>query len=153
MSADMKPGYSGVGVWVRIAEHFGPRLNEWTGSLNMFFLGVVYLVQTDIFETRTYTYFKAVFGTQILIGSVLTVFGILGLIGLTVNGMRREITPWMRTARAQVGFFVFAGMSACFALSGVFSTWFAWYTVAAVAELINMFRTGKDAGEYHAGKH
>lgn len=139
--------YSGPGVWVRIASHFGPRLSEWEGSFHMLLLGVVFLVQPDLFTIPEFMYFRAVFGTQILPGAALTVFGFLGLIGLTVNGLRREITPWIRFARAMVGFMLFTGMTTCFALSGVFSTWFAWYTVAAVVELVNMFRTSKDAGE------
>jgi hypothetical protein len=139
--------YHGPGVWVTVASHFGPRLSEWAGSASMLLLGVVYLFIFGLFDDPEYIYFKAVFGTQTLPGVVLFLFGFLGLIGLTVNGMRKEVTPWIRYSRAMVGFLLFTGMSTCFALSGVFSVWLAWYPVAAAVELVNMFRTSKDAGE------
>lgn len=143
--------FTGPAVWVRVAGHFGPRLSEWAGSFQMLILGVVFVSVPDLFDGRTFVYFKAVFGTQIFPGVVLFLFGFLGLVGLTVNGMRREVTPWIRYSRACVGFLLFTGMTTCFMLSGIVSVWLAWYPVAAVVELVNMFRTSKDAGENSHG--
>lgn len=142
-------GYIGTGVWVKVAGHFGPRLAEWAGSFYMLILGLVYLSIPTLFDQPLYVYFKAVFGTQILPGVALFLFGVLGLIGLAVNGMRKEVTPWIRYSRAMVGMLLFTGMSTCFFLSGIFSEWVVWYPVAAVVELVNMFRTSRDAGESH----
>ena len=140
-------GYAGPSLWTVIGSHFGPRLSEWGCSLNMIILGVVFIARDDIFNTRTFTYFKAVFGSQIVPGSVLFLFGFLGLMGLTINGMRREVTPWIRYSRACIGFLLFTGMSTCFALSGIYTVWLAFFPVAALIELVNMFTTSKDAGE------
>lgn len=142
--------YIGPSVWVKaIAGHFGPRLSEWAASVNMLLLGVVYLGPSSVIDSAPYVYFKALFGSQVLPGAVLFTFGFLGLLGLTINGMRKEVTPWLRIVRAGVGFFLFLGLTTCFAMSGVFSTWLAWYPVAVVVEMFNMFRTGRDAGENH----
>ena len=140
-------GYAGPGLWVVIASHFGPRLPEWTGSLSMFLLGVVCLANPDLFTlSETYTYFRAVFGSQVLLGVILFVFGFIGLLALTVNGLRKEVTPLLRTIRAIAGFLVFTGMSTCFALTGILGFWIAFFPVVAFAELINMFSTSREAG-------
>ena len=145
-------GYTGPSVWTIVGNHFGPRLAEWSGSATMVIMGVILLGRDDVFDQSTMIYFKAVFGTQVLLGVLLFLFGFLGLLGLTVNGMRKEVTPWVRYSRAMVGFLVFTGMSTCFALSGIFTLWAAWYPVAAACELVNMFRTSKDAGESYVAK-
>jgi hypothetical protein len=139
-------GYAGPSIWTSVGNHFGPRLAEWFLSVSMFIQGVVMLANPTIFNQSQLVYFRAVFGTQTLLGVILLTCGVLGLIGLMVNGYRKEVTPWVRTARACVGFMIFTGMSTCFAMSGQYTLWLAWFPVAAVAELVNMFATSKDAG-------
>lgn len=138
-------GYRGPGAWVTISTHVGPRLSEWSGSFHMMLWGYV-LLSFTVFDSKAFMYFKAIFGSQELLGAVLFAFGFFGIIGLVVNGFRKEVTPWVRFARAFVGFWAFLGMSTCFALSGVMSTWLAIYPVLAAAELVNMARTSYDAG-------
>ena len=140
--------YAGVAIWERVAAHFGPRLSEWSNSCHMLLWGYVLLIpNSHVFSNPSFKYFAEIFGNQVFLGVVLFTFGFFGLIGLTVNGMRKEVTPWMRFARAAVGFWCFLGMSTCFALSGNISTWIAIYPVLTVVELVNMFRTSADAGE------
>lgn len=45
--------------------------------------------------------------------------GLLRLVGLVINGGRKNVTPWIR---ACVGFLIFGGINYCFASSGVIST-------------------------------
>lgn len=144
-------GYSGPGIWLSVSNHVGPRLSEWSGSFHMLLWGLI-LLNFPVFSRESFFYFKAIFQSQELLGAILTAFGVLGIIGLVINGMRREVTPWIRLARAFVGFWAFLGMTTCFALSGEISTWAAVYPVLAVAELVNMGRTGYDAGNSNAAK-
>lgn len=141
-------GYHGPGAWVTISTHVGPRLSEWSGSFHMLLWGYV-LLNFTVFDGKAFIYFEAIFQSQELLGAVLFAFGLFGLVGLVVNGFRHEVTPWVRFARAFVGFWAFLGMTTCFALSGVMSTWLAIYPVLAAAELVNMARTSYDAGKPH----
>ena len=148
--------YVQPGIMTFIGSHFGPRLSEWVGSANMLLLGVVYLTVEGVFDRETYLYINAIFGLvsaplnlhpQLFVGAGLFTAGLFGFIGLTINGMRKEITPWIRVSRAIVGFWIFTGIATCFALTGVLGPWVAWYPVAAVVELVNMFRSSTDAGD------
>lgn len=153
---DYRPFYVQPGFMTVVGAHFGPRLTEWSGSVSMLILGMVYLTVPDVFNRETYLYINAIFGiisnpigvsAQLFVGVLLFASGLFGLIGLTVNGMRKEVTPWIRVSRAIVGFWVFTGISTCFALTGVYGPWLAWYPVFAVVELVNMFRSSTDAGD------
>jgi hypothetical protein len=156
VTVDHKPYYVQPGFMTRIGAHFGPRLSEWSGSANMLILGAIYLTVDGVFDQATYVYINTVFGLlslplnlapQLFVGAVLFVAGLFGFIGLTINGMRKEVTPWIRVSRAIVGFWIFTGISTCFVLSGVLGPWLAWYPVAAAVELVNMFRSSNDAGD------
>lgn len=144
------PGHAGPGLWVRIQEHFGPRLSEWSMSLHTLLWGMVLLLPgVNIFGDATFRIFRAIFGSPGLLGAVLILLGSARLIGLTINGMRRQVTPWVRLVSAMGGFWVWGGLSTCFALSGVVDMWLAIYPVFIVVEVINMRRASIDAGNNH----
>lgn len=147
--ANDKRSYHGPAIWAGVVStHVAPRLSEWSGSFHMLLWGYV-LLAFPIFDGKSFLYFRAIFQSQELLGSVLFAAGFFGVVGLVINGLRHEVTPWIRFARAFVGFWAFLGMSTCFALSGTITTWLAIYPVLAAAELVNMMRTSFDAGKYH----
>lgn len=77
--------------------------------------------------------------------------GILRLVGLIVNGARKEVTPQIRQISAGVGCVIWVGISYGFASSDVVSTWLAIYPLFALGELVNIHRAAHDEGEIRNG--
>jgi hypothetical protein len=70
---------------------------------------------------RAFTFFRMFFEKDML-GWLRVVVGLLQIIGLFINGARKNVTPWIRVFSTSVGFMVFGGINCCFASSGVVST-------------------------------
>lgn len=141
------PTFVGTGAWGRVAERFGPRMSEWICATIMFLWGGVLLLPAATFDIDTFQYFAAIFGSENRLGTLMLLIGFMRLSGLIVNGARQQVTPAIRTISALVAFWVWLGITTCFALSGVVSTWLAIYPVLAITEIANMYRASVDAGK------
>lgn len=138
-------------LWVRVQHRFGPRQMEWFMALIMFGWGAVLLLPIESMESNAWIFFKAVF-PEFFWGSLFFLIGLFRLVGLVINGSRREITPWIRVVSAGVGFIVWVGVLTGFAFSGVaISIWTINYSVFSIAEIVNIIRAGRDVGEIDGG--
>lgn len=136
-------------LWVRIKHRFGPRLMEWFIAWMTACWGGVLLLPADTFAGPAYAIFLAV-APEWWWGAAMLLLGAARIGALIVNGSRKDITPWIRVVSAGCGFMVWVGITTSFALTGVISTWIAIYPSLAVAEIINVVRAARDAGESNA---
>lgn len=145
-------GHHGPGVWIRIRHRFHTRMTEWQLAVVTFLWGGVLLHPANTFEQPAFAGFRELFKDEVLLGLVMVFLGLLRLGGLIVNGARQNVTPHIRVASAGIGCMIFLGVTWCYALSGIWSTWLAIYPVFAVIELTNVFRAAHDVGESRNGK-
>ncbi len=139
--------YIGPGLWVeQITHRFGPRMPEWFLAGITGLLGIVLLLPEDTFDQPAWAGFRALFGSENLLGWIMLFLGLLRIAGLIINGARKHVTPRIRQVSAGGGFLLFVGWSCAFAASGVISTWLAIYPTFAVMELVNIYRASKDVG-------
>lgn len=141
--------YTGPGIWIRIQHRFGPRMTEWIWATIMTAWGGSLLLPDPVFDQPSFAFFRAFFDEDTF-GWLMVCVGLLRLVGLIINGARKNVTPWIRVFSACVGFMVFGGINYCFAYSGVISTWIAIYPMLALVELLNAYRAAHDAGENYA---
>ena len=146
----MGPDFAGPGLWIRIQHRFGPRMTEWMLATITAVWGVVLLLPGHTFDQPAWTGFKAIFQDEVMLGQLMVLLGVVRIIGLIINGARKTVTPWIRSVSASFGFLLFVGITYCYMLSGVVSTWLAIYPVFALVELVNIYRAAHDAGESHA---
>ena len=140
-----------MGIYVRIKTRFGMRLSEWMIAIQTLFYGLVLLLPYDTFgSSPVYSYARHIVSENVL-GGIMLFFGVLRLVGLFVNGVRQDVTPWIRVVSAGVGFVVYTFLAWSFMLSGIPSGWLAFCVPIAVVEVVNVYRAAHDAGEYHAG--
>lgn len=149
MTAD---SYAGPGIWIRVKHRFGPRMMEWFMALHTIGWGYVLLLPEELFIQPAWAGFRGLFINELAMGWMMTGLGVLRLLGLIVNGARRDVTPLIRQVSAGVGCLIWAGISYCCASSGVVSTWLAIYPLFAVGELVNIHRAAHDQGETRNGK-
>lgn len=150
-SSITNPGYKGAAMWVRIRHRFGPRIPEWFLSGHMILFGYVLLLPYQTFNQPAFSAFAALAPSETLLGWVISATGCLRIVGLTVNGARKDVTPQIRQFSAVVGCMMWAGISYAFASSGVMSTWFSIYPLFALEELVNIHRAAHDQGEARNG--
>lgn len=141
--------YTGPGIWIRVKHRFGPRMTEWIWAVIMTAWGFSLLLPERLFDQPAFAFFRMFFEEDTL-GWLMVIVGLLRIIGLVINGARKNVTPWIRVFSAGVGFLVFGGINYCFASSGVISTWIAIYPMLAAVELLNAYRAAHDAGENYA---
>lgn len=135
------------GLWIRIQHRFGPRMTEWMLAGITALWGVVLLLPGDTFDQPTWAGFRAIFISEYWLGSIMVFLGLLRIGGLIVNGARKTVTPWIRSVSASFGCTLFVGITYCYMLSGIVSTWLAIYPVFALVEMLNIYRAAHDAGE------
>lgn len=140
----------GPGLWIRIQHRFGPRMNEWVIGWIIAIWGVVLLLPAETFEGPNFAFFKIVM-SEFNWGIFMLVMGVGRIVGLIINGARKNVTPWIRVTSAFFGFILWVGICTAFGLSGVVSTWIAIYPTFAVIELVNIYRAAHDAGGNYAG--
>lgn len=138
------------GLWIRIQHRFGPRMTEWILSAIIALWGAVLLMPGDTFDQPAWAGFRSIFVSEFGLATVMLCLGLVRIGGLIVNGARRHVTPWIRVVSALGGLLLFVGITYCYALSGVVSTWAAIYPVFALVEILNIYRAAHDAGESHA---
>lgn len=144
-------GYRGEAMWVRIRHRFGPRMMEWFLAGHMILFGYVLLLPSQTFNQPAFSAFVALVPSETFLGWVMSLIGCLRIIGLVINGARKNVTPQIRQFSATVGCLLWAGISYGFASSGVISTWLAIYPLFAVSELVNINRAAHDQGEARHG--
>ncbi|MEE9986261.1 hypothetical protein [Agrobacterium pusense] len=93
--------------------------------------------------------FNEIVPSENFLGWIMFTMGCLRIIGLVINGARKNVTPQIRQISAAAGCLVWSGIAYAFASSGVISTWIAIYPLFAIGELINIHRAAHDQG----GKH
>ncbi|MDW5315028.1 hypothetical protein [Rhizobium sp. PL01] len=144
--------YAGPGIWIRVKHRFGPRMMEWFMALHTIGWGYVLLLPEELFIQPAWAGFRGLFINEIAMGWIMTGLGVLRLLGLIINGARKDVTPLIRQVSAGVGCLIWAGITYCYASSGVVSTWLAIYPLFAVGELVNIHRAAHDQGETRNGK-
>lgn len=148
MSAAAPAG--GGGVWIRIQHRFGPRLPEWMLAAMAAGWGLIMLLPADTFAQPSYAGFRQVFGSEVTLGAAMLLVGIACIVGLIINGARKQVTPWIRCVSAGFRFVIWIGIFSAHALAGVIGVWAIFYPVFAAVELINIYRAAHDAGESNA---
>ncbi|NEI60895.1 hypothetical protein [Rhizobium leguminosarum] len=146
------PTYIGPGIWIRIQHRFGPRMMEWFMAFHTAMWGFVLLLPGNSFDQPAWIGFRAVFRNDDTLGWAMVLMGALRLVGLIVNGARKNVTPVIRQASAGIGCLIWVGISYCYASSNVMSTWLAIYPLFAIGELVNIHRAAHDQGEIRNGK-
>lgn len=147
----MTDGYSGPAIWIRIQHRFGPRMMEWFMAAHMMLFGCILLLPVQTFNQPTWVVFRSIFHSEDLLGWIMFFVGILRIVGLIVNGARKNVTPQIRQISAGIGCFIWAGISYGFYSSDVVSTWLAIYPLFAIGELVNIHRAAHDEGEIRNG--
>jgi hypothetical protein len=140
-------GYLGPGIWIRIQKRFRTRRTEWLLAAITALLGFVTLFLGNLFDLPGYAGFRHIFGNEILLGVCLSALGILRIVGLIINGARKNVTPHIRMFSAACGCLIFAGITYCFTLSGIFGWWVVIYPMFVVTELANVYSAAHDVGE------
>lgn len=144
-------GYRGPGIWIRIQRRFGPRMMEWFMAAHMMLFGCVLLMPTQTFNQPAWRAFREIFYSEDILGWTMFWVGVLRIIGLIINGARKNVTPQIRQASAAIGCVIWAGITFGFYSSDVVSTWLAIYPLFAVGELVNIHRAAHDEGEIRNG--
>lgn len=140
------------GLWIRIQHRFGPRMMEWFYAGHMVLAGYVLLLPADTFAQPAFSAFRTFVPSENIMGWFMLVVGCLRLVGLVVNGAKKDVTPQIRQFSAAIGCLVWSGISYGFASSDVVSLWLAIYPLFAVGELVNIHRAARDQGESIHGK-
>lgn len=144
-------GYRGPGIWIRIQHRFGPRMMEWFMAGHMILFGFVLLMPTQTFNQPAWKVLREFFPSEDILGWIMFWAGILRIIGLIINGARKNVTPQIRQVSAAIGCIIWAGITFGFYSSDVVSTWLAIYPLFAVGELVNIHRAAHDEGEIRNG--
>lgn len=148
----METGYRGTGMWVRIQHRFGPRMMEWFMAGHLMLFGYVLLLPSQTFNQPAFMGFNEIVPSENFLGWIMFTTGCLRIIGLVINGARKNVTPQIRQISAAAGCLIWSGIAYAFASSGVISTWIAIYPLFAIGELINIHRAAHDQGEARNGK-
>lgn len=146
-------GYLWPGIWTRIQHRFRTRLTEWLLALITALWGVVILLPGGAFNEPAFSGFRSVFGSEDYLGAGMLVLGLMRIAGLIVNGARQNVTPHIRMLSAACGCLIFFGISYCYMLSGIVSTWLAIYPPFVLVELVNAYRAAHDVGENYGRTH
>ncbi|MCJ8520617.1 hypothetical protein ABID21_003494 [Pseudorhizobium tarimense] len=145
------PGYVGPGVWIRIRHRFGPRMMEWFYAAHMILVGYVLLLPMQTFNQPAFLAFRDLVPSEDVMGWFMLMIGLFRIVGLVVNGARKNVTPQIRQISAGIGCLIWSGISYGFASSDVVSTWLAVYPLFAFGELVNIHRAAHDQGEIRNG--
>lgn len=114
--------------------------------------GWVLLLPSQTFNQPAFTGFNEIVPSEDFLGWIMFVVGCLRIIGLVINGARKNVTPQIRQFSAAAGCMIWLGIACAFASSGVISTWIAIYPLFVIGELINIHRAAHDQGEARNGK-
>lgn len=147
----MSDGYFGPGIWIRIQHRFGPRMMEWFMAGHMIMFGYVLLLPSETFNQPAFMSFRSLVPSEEFLGWTMLLIGCVRIIGLVINGARKQVTPQIRQFSAAIGCMIWSGISYGFASSDIVSTWIAIYPLFAIGELVNINRAARDQGEARNG--
>ncbi|WP_320188903.1 hypothetical protein RMS29_028255 (plasmid) [Agrobacterium rosae] len=114
--------------------------------------GYVLLLPSQTFNQPAFVVFNAIFPSESFLGWIMLVVGCLRILGLVINGARKNVTPQIRVFSAGAGCMIWSGIAYTFWSSDVVSTWISVYPLFALGELINIHRAAHDQGEARNGK-
>lgn len=95
----------------RVGHKFRDRFTEWLAAVQLLLIGLIFLHPQDSFEQSRVFVAMAAWMPEVCWGYLLTGTGVLGLIGLFVNGSMESVTPWIRVGRAIMGVITFSMLS------------------------------------------
>lgn len=147
---ELSDGYFGPGIWIRVKHRFGPRMMEWFMAGHLIMFGSVLLLPSETFNQPAFQAFRN-FVTEDFLGWAMLLIGCLRIIGLVINGARKNVTPQIRQFSAGVGCLIWSIICYGFASSDIVSTWIAIYPLFAIGELVNINRAARDQGEARNG--
>lgn len=130
-------------IVTRYPHLFGPRFPEWVGSLQAIFVGLGLLHPYHAFQSEALAMFR--FIPEEIWGISILILGLARFTSLVINGRRKQITPWVRLGAAALTFGLWTGFSIGLFSSGVVSTWWGAWPVAALVEFVNLYRAAYDA--------
>jgi len=143
----MDDGYFGPGIWIRIRHRFGPRMPEWFMAGHMILFGYVLLLPSQTFNQPAFMSFRELVSSENFLGWLMLLIGCVRIVGLVINGARKNVIPQIRQYSAALGCMIWTGIVYGFASSDVLSTWLAIYPLFALCELVNIHRAARDHGE------
>jgi hypothetical protein len=143
--------HAGAGLWISIRHRFGPRMMEWWMALHTALFGLVLIGSPDLFDQPAWAGFRELNISESVLGWMMMLLGLARIVGLVVNGARKNVTPMIRQVSAGIGCLIWFGIVYGFASSGVISTWLAIYPLFGIGELVNIHRAAHDQGEVRNG--
>lgn len=114
--------------------------------------GYVLLLPSQTFNQPAFMGFNAIFPSESFLGWIMLSVGCLRILGLVINGARKNVTPQIRVFSAGAGCLIWSGIAYTFWSSDVVSTWISVYPLFALGELINIHRAAHDQGEARNGQ-
>jgi hypothetical protein len=128
-------------LWVRlhteVKERLGPRLLEWEHALILMLFGLI-LAQPRVSMGSI--------PNEDTWGTVIFSLGLLRLLSLVVNGLRRKMTSWLRAFCSISSSMVFVLIGLGYVISGNWGVAAAFFPIVAVFELFNYSRAMRDVG-------
>lgn len=73
-------------------------------------ISYVLLRPEPLFDQPAWVYFRQVFRDEDRLGMVLLMIGMLRLMGLIINGARKDVTPMIRQLSAGISCMIWAGV-------------------------------------------
>ena len=132
-----------------IQHRYSSRKNEWKAAAQSIVWGAVLIAPGDAFATSPAFAIMGRYVTEGVMGWTMLLIGIARIIGLVINGSRKDVTPWIRVLSAIVGCGAFTFISLAFAATGYFNVWLAAWPFASFTELENIHGALRDARAHH----
>lgn len=127
-------------------------MTEWFMGFHTTMFGVVLVGSPNLFDQPAWAGFRHAGISEAWLGWFMLLLGLARILGLVVNGARKNVTPLIRQVSAGVGCLIWFGITYGFSTSGVVSTWLAIYPLFGIGELVNIHRAAHDQGEVRHGK-
>ena len=133
-------------IVTRFPQFFGIRFPEWIGSLQAILVGVGLLHPYEGFANNPKAFhLLASVADENIWGIVILLVGVARFASLVVNGHRKKITTWSRVAAAVISCGIWTAFSVGLFATGVVSTWWGAWPIAALVEFVNIYRATHDA--------
>ena len=128
-------------LWVRlkseINDRLGPRLMEWEHALFLMLFGLILAQPRISFGSVPH---------EDIWGAVIFTIGLIRLLSLIVNGLRRRVTSWVRAIASISSSMVFVLIGIGYVYAGGWGAAAAFFPVIALFELFNYSRAMRDVG-------
>jgi hypothetical protein len=143
-------------VTLRVKHKFRQRLVEWAGAFEIGLLGLILMHPGATFRSSINWLLLESITSEQNWSLILFMIGTIRLAGLWVNGAMEAVTPWIRTAGAFGGLFVFGSILSSMIYAWVWlgvppSTGLAPYGVGFIMEIASIVLAVSDARIYRNG--